>query len=63
MLRRREGKGGVPKVGSASHHRLAEAFLFAEALVEEMRALVIKIPDSKIEPLVLSSSSVLFLAL
>lgn len=56
-------KRGVPRVDSASHHHLAEACLLAEDPVEEIRALVIKTPDSKIEPLVLNSITVLFLAL
>lgn len=49
----------MPKVGSASHHHLAEVCLFTDTLVEEMRALVSKTPDSKIGPLVLSSSFVI----
>lgn len=56
-----EEKGrGMPKVGLASHHRLAEACLFADALVEEMRALVSKTPESKIGLLV---PALFFLAL
>lgn len=46
----------MPKVGLASHHHLAEACLFADALIEEMRALVSKTPESKIGLLVGSSS-------